>query len=101
MCSSSYVRSRGPPGEAPALPQFLPQYFKFLAHNPLSVRTKVPAPAGRAARGPLGRGWRMSGGPARGGDVQAVGPYQCRGHAMRELLRAGSRRRRPADAVPC
>jgi len=61
VCSSSYVRSRGPPGEAPALPQFLPQYFKFLAHNPLSVRTKVPTAAGRAARGPLGRGRRVSG----------------------------------------
>ncbi|KAK9822650.1 hypothetical protein WJX81_003565 [Elliptochloris bilobata] len=42
VCTSSYTRGEGAAGEAPA-PQFLPQYFKFLAHNPLSVRTKTRA----------------------------------------------------------
>lgn len=40
MCSSTYTRGgESAAGEAPV--QFLPQYFKFLAHNPLSVRTKA------------------------------------------------------------
>ena len=40
VCSSSYTRGgESAAGEAPV--QFLPQYFKFLAHNPLSVRTKA------------------------------------------------------------
>ena len=43
VCSSSYTRTEGAAGEA-AAPQLLPQYFKFLAHNPLSVRTKVQFP---------------------------------------------------------
>ena len=38
-CSTVYITAAGER-------KYYPQYFKFASHNPLSVRTKVPVPAG-------------------------------------------------------